>query len=40
MAIALNLDGLVFQKADAYNFVVEIDSEERKRLPIRVTLSG
>jgi len=40
VVIALNLDGVVFQKADAYNFVVEIDSEEHKRLPIRVTLAG
>ena len=40
VVVALNLDGVVFQKADAYNFVVEIDSEERKRLPIRVTRSG
>jgi hypothetical protein len=37
VVLALNLDGLVFQKADAYNFVVEIDGEERKRLPIRVS---
>ncbi len=40
VVMALNFDGVVFQKADAYNFVVEIDGEERKRLPIRVTVSG
>ena len=40
MPVALNFDGLVFEKADAYNFVIEIDGEERKRLPIRVTLTG
>ena len=38
--VALNFDGLVFEKADAYNFVIEIDGEERKRLPIRVTLTA
>ncbi|HMK10999.1 MAG TPA: hypothetical protein VK461_05440 [Acidimicrobiales bacterium] len=39
VVIAFNFDGLVFEKADAYNFVIEIDGEERKRLPIRVTRS-
>ena len=39
VVLALNFDGLVFPKADAYNFVVEIDGDERKRLPIRVSQS-
>lgn len=37
VVLALNFDGVVFTKADAYNFVIEIDGEECKRLPIRVT---
>lgn len=40
IVLALNLDGLVFTQANAYNFVIEIDGEEKRRLPIRVTRSG
>ena len=35
----MNIDGLVFEKADAYNVVIEIDGDEVKRLAIRVTLA-
>ena len=38
VVIAMNIDGLVFEKADAYNVVIEIDGDEVKRLSIRVTL--
>ena len=37
VVIALNVDGIVFEKADAYNVVIEVDGEEVKRLAIRVT---
>ncbi|HTN81093.1 MAG TPA: hypothetical protein VMK16_15560 [Acidimicrobiales bacterium] len=40
VVIALNFDGLVFEKADAYNFVIEINGVELKRLPIRVARAG
>ncbi len=39
VVIAMNIDGLVFEKADAYNVVIEIDGDEVKRLAIRVTLA-
>src|SRR2546426_1788194 len=35
---AINFDGLEFERADRYSFVVEIDGEEAKRLPFRVEL--
>ncbi len=38
VVIAMNVDGIVFEKADAYNVVIEIDGDEVKRLAIRVTL--
>jgi hypothetical protein len=34
--MALNLDGLVFEKPDAYSFVMSIDGTEIKRLPLRL----
>lgn len=37
VVIAMNVDGVVFEKADAYNVVIDIDGEEAKRLAIRVT---
>ncbi len=40
VVVALNLDGLVFARADAYNVVIEIDGIEVNRLPIRVAQSG
>jgi len=34
--LAINIDGLVFEKPDAYTFVVSIDGEAVKRLRMRV----
>lgn len=34
--LAMNVDGLVFDRPDAYNFVISIDGTEMKRLPIRL----
>lgn len=39
VVIAMNVDGLVFERADAYNVVIEIDGDEVKRLAIRVALA-
>jgi len=36
VALAMNLDGLVFDRADAYRFVVELDGSREKFLPFRV----
>ncbi len=37
VVIAMNVDGIVFERADAYNVVIEVDGDEVKRLAIRVT---
>ena len=37
---ALNLDGLVFERAGGYTFVVSVDGEERARLPFAVAMGG
>jgi hypothetical protein len=34
--MAMNLDGLVFEQAGSYNFIVEIGGAEEKRLPLRI----
>ncbi len=36
VALALNLDGLQFDRADSYRFVVELDGSREKFLPFRV----
>lgn len=36
LPFAVNLDGLVFERAGAYRFVLEIDGAEVKRLPFRI----
>jgi hypothetical protein len=36
VALAVNLDGLEFDRADAYRFVVELDGSREKFLPFRV----
>lgn len=36
LPFAINLDGLIFERAGAYRFVLEIDGTEVKRLPFRV----
>jgi hypothetical protein len=34
--LAVNIDGLVFDRADAYRFVIELDGSREKSLPFRV----
>jgi hypothetical protein len=36
VALAVNLDGLEFDRADAYRFVIELDGSREKFLPFRV----
>jgi len=36
VALGVNIDGLVFDRADAYRFVVELDGSREKFLPFRV----
>lgn len=36
LPFAINLDGLLFDRAGAYRFVIEIDGTEAKSLPFRV----
>ncbi len=36
--IAINVDGLVFERAGSYHFVISVDGHEEKRLPLRVVL--
>ncbi|HEU4396310.1 MAG TPA: hypothetical protein VFU54_00570 [Actinomycetota bacterium] len=36
VAMAVNIDGLEFERADAYRFVVELDGSREKFLPFRV----
>jgi hypothetical protein len=36
VALAVNIDGLEFERADAYRFVVELDGSPEKELPFRV----
>jgi hypothetical protein len=36
VAIALNVDGLVFEAAGTYTFVLAVDGSDRKRLPFGV----
>lgn len=36
VALAINVDGLVFDRADRYEFVIELDGHPEKRLPFRV----
>jgi hypothetical protein len=34
---AVNLDGLQFDRADSYRFVLELDGSPEKELPFRVS---
>jgi hypothetical protein len=34
--LALNIDGLIFEKADSYSVVISIDGNVMKRLPLRI----
>lgn len=34
--LSVNLDGLVFEQATSYRFVLSIDGHDRKRIPVRV----
>jgi hypothetical protein len=36
ITLAVNIDGLEFERADAYRFVVELDGSPEKELPFRV----
>jgi hypothetical protein len=36
VTLAINIDGLEFQRADAYRFVIELDGSPEKELPFRV----
>lgn len=38
--IAMNIDGLVFTDPGRYEFVVAVDDEDMKRLPIRVVVAA
>lgn len=38
VVIAINLDGLIFDRAGTHSFVIQIDGEEAKRLRFRVNL--
>lgn len=37
--IAMNIDGLVFADAGRYEFVVSVDDQDMKRLPLRVVVA-
>jgi hypothetical protein len=37
---ALNIDGLTFTEAGRYEFIVSVDEQDMKRLPIRVVVTG
>jgi hypothetical protein len=36
VALAINIDGLIFDRADSYKFVIELDGSPEKALPFRV----
>ena len=36
IALAINIDGAVFDRADSYKFVIELDGSPEKELPFRV----
>jgi hypothetical protein len=36
VAMAINIDGLVFDRADSYKFVIELDGFPEKELPFRL----
>jgi hypothetical protein len=38
VGIAVNIDGLVFERAGSYSFVIDIDGQEARRLRFRVNL--
>jgi hypothetical protein len=38
VTIAINIDGLVFERAGGYSFVIAVDGQEAKRLRFRVNL--
>jgi hypothetical protein len=38
VAVAINIDGLVFERAGSYSFVIGVDGQEAKRLRFRVNL--
>ncbi len=40
VAMAVNIDGLVFERADSYRFVISIDGNDAKSLPLRVQFAG
>lgn len=39
-ATSISIDGLVFERADRYRFVISIDREDLKVLPLRVLAAG
>lgn len=39
VALAMNLDGLIFEQPGSYSFCIEIDGTELKRLPLRLLSS-
>ncbi len=36
----MNIDGLVFESAGRYEFVISIDGEDVKHLPMRIVEAG
>jgi hypothetical protein len=36
--MAINIDGLIFERAGSYSFVIEVDGQEVKRLRFRINL--
>jgi hypothetical protein len=36
IALAVNIDGLEFERADTYRFVIELDGSPEKELPFRI----
>lgn len=35
--IAINIDGLMFERPDSYSVIISIDGTDMKRLPLRIT---
>jgi hypothetical protein len=40
VALGVNIDGLVFDRADAYRFVIELDGSREKFLPFPCTTTS
>ncbi len=40
VALAMNIDGLVFDREDGYRFVIAMDGQDSKTLPLRVMVAG